>query len=249
MASCWPAAPISSGVLLWEVSSRRSALDRRAAAHLDPAGGLEPRWHAPGRRGRDGHVYVWDAYGWHAAAAAGGTSAGRHERGLESRWDAAGLWGRRQRAWRALRVGGAAAGSVCTPSESRRGGRLRCAWGPSGEVLISGGSDGRLRWWDVQSGECVRVQEAHQGTVQALKVSPDGSKLASCGDDGAITLWDLESGEHLRTLRRDRPYERLNITGVRGLTDAQRATLRALGAFENGPAFAASPTQERTSTP
>jgi WD40 repeat protein len=69
--------------------------------------------------------------------------------------------------------------------------------------------------------------------VQALKVSPDGSRLASCGNDGAITIWDLHSGEHLRTLRRDRPYERLNITGIRGLTEAQKATLRALGAVED----------------
>jgi hypothetical protein len=45
-------------------------------------------------------------------------------------------------------------------------------------------------------------------------------------------LWDLHSGEHLQTLRRDRPYERLNITGIRGLSEAQKASLRALGAFE-----------------
>jgi len=68
--------------------------------------------------------------------------------------------------------------------------------------------------------------------VQALKVSPDGSMLASCGDDGAIHIWELERGEHLRTLRRDRPYERLDITGIRGLTQAEIATLRALGAVE-----------------
>jgi len=106
-------------------------------------------------------------------------------------------------------------------------------WAPSGQRLISGDSDGRLRWWEVESGQCVRVQQAHQGTVQALKVSPDGSRLASCGDDGAINIWDLERGEHRRTLRRDRPYERLEITGIRGLTEAQKATLHALGAIEN----------------
>ena len=45
-------------------------------------------------------------------------------------------------------------------------------------------------------------------------------------------MWDLESGERLRRLRRDRPYERLNITGVKGLTQAEIASLRGLGAIE-----------------
>ena len=106
------------------------------------------------------------------------------------------------------------------------------AWHPVGDRLLTGGSDGRLRWWNLPSGECVWEREAHQGMVQALKVSPDGRRLASCGDDGAVQLWNLQSGEHLHTLRRDRPYERLTITGIRGLTEAQKATLIALGAVE-----------------
>jgi WD40 repeat protein len=104
----------------------------------------------------------------------------------------------------------------------------------AGPHLLSGGSDGMLRWWDLRHGECVRVRKAHQGAVQSLKRSPDGQRLVSCGDDGAIQVWDLESGELRRTLRRDRPYERLDISGVQGLTDAQRASLRALGAVEDG---------------
>ncbi len=106
------------------------------------------------------------------------------------------------------------------------------AWSPSGTQLLSGSSDGMLRWWDLQHGECVRVRKAHQGAVQSLKSSPDGQRLASCGDDGAIQVWDQESGERLRTLRRDRPYERMDISGVKGLTEAQKASLRALGAVE-----------------
>ena len=58
-------------------------------------------------------------------------------------------------------------------------------------------------------------------------------EVATTGGDGAITLWNLHSGEHLRTLRRDRPYERLDITGIRGVTQAQKASLRALGAMES----------------
>jgi hypothetical protein len=33
-------------------------------------------------------------------------------------------------------------------------------------------------------------------------------------------------------LRRDRPYERLNITGIKGLTDAQKFALKMMGAIE-----------------
>jgi WD40 repeat protein len=107
------------------------------------------------------------------------------------------------------------------------------AWSSTEELLLSGGSDGDIRWWNMQSGERLRVQKGHQGAVQSLSVSPDGHKLASCGDDNAIQIWDLQEGQHLLTLRHDRPYERLNISGVKGLTEAQKATLRALGAIES----------------
>ena len=106
------------------------------------------------------------------------------------------------------------------------------AWGSDTTIVVSGGVDGTVRWWNVGSSAPVRECEAHQGTVQSLRRSPDGTKLASCGDDGAIIVWDLHSGEHLQTLRRDRPYERLDITGLTGITDAQRASLLALGAVE-----------------
>ncbi len=108
------------------------------------------------------------------------------------------------------------------------------AWDATGNLLISGGSDGILRWWDMQSGTCVKERETHQAMIHALRISPDGHKLASCGDNGAIMIWDLHSFEHLQTLRYDRPYERLNITGIKGLTEAQKGTLQALGAIEKG---------------
>ncbi len=76
------------------------------------------------------------------------------------------------------------------------------------------------------------VRDAHRAAVQSVRRSPDGTKLASCGDDGAIMLWDIFNGVQLQALRRDRPYERLNIAGVKGLTEAQMASLRSLGAIE-----------------
>jgi hypothetical protein len=47
---------------------------------------------------------------------------------------------------------------------------------------------------------------------------------------------DVQTGECLKTLQPERPYERMNITGATGLTKAQKATLRALGAIET-PAY------------
>jgi hypothetical protein len=44
-------------------------------------------------------------------------------------------------------------------------------------------------------------------------------------DDGTVRLWDALRGTASRTLRSDRPYERLDITGLTGVTGAQRATL------------------------
>lgn len=104
------------------------------------------------------------------------------------------------------------------------------AWGVSAEMVISGDGDGRLRWWNLQRNACVLMREAHAGAVESLNRSPDGTKLASCGDDGAIMVWDLSSGERLQTLRRDRPYERMDITGLTGISAAQHSALLGLGA-------------------
>jgi WD40 repeat protein/DNA-binding XRE family transcriptional regulator len=106
------------------------------------------------------------------------------------------------------------------------------AWDPTGEVLVSGGSDGTLRWWEVASGTCLYARQRHQGWVRALKISPDGKRVASCGQDGLIMVWNMQRAEPLGALRRDRPYERLNITETKGLTQAQKASLHALGAVE-----------------
>jgi len=72
----------------------------------------------------------------------------------------------------------------------------------------------------------------HDNRVRTLAFSPDGARLVSGSDDGTMKLWEIETSTCLQTLRSDRPYERMDITGVKGLTDAQRATLKTLGAIE-----------------
>jgi WD40 repeat protein/transcriptional regulator with XRE-family HTH domain len=221
-------------VQVWEVSSGT----RQWIAREQPASVRRVAWSPDGTRlasaGDDGIVAVWNA------------SDGvllKQLRGHQGKVNDV-AWSRDGK-WLASGGGGRDSGELFV-WDMHSGERVRVlsghpgivyavAWSPTGAVLVSGGSDGCFRSWDRQSGECMQMRQAHQGTVQSLKVSPDGRSLASCGDDGAISIWELESGVHLRTLRRDRPYERLDISGVKGLTQAQKTSLRVLGAIESVP--------------
>ena len=103
-------------------------------------------------------------------------------------------------------------------------------WSLEKDILVSAGTDGTLRWWNPEQGSNLATVQAHEAWARAVRVSPDGKTVASCGEDGVIQIWDMLSHQHLATLRADRPYERLDISETGGLTNAQQAALRALGA-------------------
>lgn len=103
---------------------------------------------------------------------------------------------------------------------------------PQGHVLASGSFDRTVRLWDIYTGKCLSVLQGHTDHICSVAFSPDGAWLASAGDDGTIRLWDSQTTECLHVLRPARPYEGMQITGVRGLTEAQKETLRALGAID-----------------
>ncbi len=108
---------------------------------------------------------------------------------------------------------------------------FRVVWSPDGRLLLGGGSAGTVHWWDVASGVEIQRHESHQGWVRSLGTSPDGAMLLSSGEDGVIHLWDIDHAELIKKLRIDRPYERMDITDLIGVSTAQRAALLALGAI------------------
>jgi len=225
------------GLQMWDTTTHSR---RWVGRTIDPIWIDDVAWSSDGTRlassSDDGGVYLWDA--------ANGMQLqrlqGHHGRVIAVAWSPDGnrlasCGGREGRG--ELFVWNAQSGECVRALREQSEIVSAIAWNPSKDLLVSGGSDGTLHWWDARSGECIKIQTAHRGTVQSIKISPDARWLASCGDDGAIMIWDLQSAEHLRTLRQDRPYERLNITGIKGLTDAQKSTLRALGATEEGATF------------
>jgi len=107
------------------------------------------------------------------------------------------------------------------------------AFSPDGKTLASGSYAQTVRLWGVSSGQCLHTLQGHSHWVPSVAFSPDGKILASSDYDGTIKLWNIWMGECFKAVRSERPYERMIITGVMGLTDAQKATLRALGAIDN----------------
>jgi WD40 repeat protein len=113
------------------------------------------------------------------------------------------------------------------------GSLLGVALSADGRLLTSSSHDGTVRLWEVPSGQPLATLQGHTGGVQGVALTRDGRLLASGGLDGTVRLWEPSSGACLRVLRSDRRYERVDITGLTGVTEAQRAALLHLGAIDH----------------
>jgi WD40 repeat protein/transcriptional regulator with XRE-family HTH domain len=140
-----------------------------------------------------------------------------------------------------VRLWEAGSGRPLATLQGHMGVVLGVALSRDGQLVASASFDRTVRLWEAASGRLLATLQEHTGAVWGVALSGDGRLLASGGDDGTVRLWEAGSGACLRTLRADRRYERLNITGLTGVTEAQRAAFLALGAIEQPPASSSVP--------
>jgi WD40 repeat protein len=103
---------------------------------------------------------------------------------------------------------------------------------PQGNLLASGSQDRTLKLWDLQQGASIKTLQGHTSPICSVTFDPEGHLLVSSSEDGTIRLWNIHTGECLKVLQADRPYEGMDISGVTGLSEAQKVSLRVLGAIE-----------------
>ncbi|PSB47424.1 hypothetical protein C7B80_09555 [Cyanosarcina cf. burmensis CCALA 770] len=104
------------------------------------------------------------------------------------------------------------------------------AFSPDSQTLASSSQDCTLKLWDVSTGECLKTLPGHTGWIWSVAWSQDNQTLASGSEDETIRLWDRKTGECVKILRAEKLYERMNITGITGLTQVIVTTLKVLGA-------------------
>lgn len=104
------------------------------------------------------------------------------------------------------------------------------AWSPDGSKIASSSWDTTVKIWNAQHYESVCTLTGHTNAVAGLTWSPDGRLVASGSDDETVRLWDPERELCLDVLQITPLYQGTNIAQVKGLTEAQLASLQILGA-------------------
>jgi WD40 repeat protein/transcriptional regulator with XRE-family HTH domain len=115
-------------------------------------------------------------------------------------------------------------------------GHTGAVWGVAvsagGQLLASGGVDRTVRLWETRTGRPRALLTGHTGAVWDVALSASGELVASSSYDGTVRVWAVSSGACLHVLRPERRYERMDISGLTGISPAQHTALLALGAVE-----------------
>ena len=125
---------------------------------------------------------------------------------------------------------------------------LAMAVHPNGKIIAAGGRDHITRLVAVETWRGDRGTARPSAHGRSRRLHPGGGwhganehrLLVTAGHDETIKLWEVSADRQQRqvrrvclaTLRAPGPYAGMNITGVTGISEAQKAALMALGAVE-----------------
>ncbi|MDB9528577.1 NACHT domain-containing protein [Oscillatoria sp. CS-180] len=102
-----------------------------------------------------------------------------------------------------------------------------------GQILVTGSDDCLVKMWNSKNGKCLATFEGHLSSIRSIQFNAKGDKIISADENGLIKIWNIRDGSCIRTLKRIKPYQEMNITGTKGLTETVKNTLKSLGAIEN----------------
>lgn len=103
---------------------------------------------------------------------------------------------------------------------------------PDGRLLAcSSHDDATWQLWDSETGECLHVLSKSTPSLWSARLSADGTTLVGAYSR-AIEVWDAATGTRRQTLRTDKPYYGMKISGITGVSPAAIETLKLLGAIE-----------------
>lgn len=106
----------------------------------------------------------------------------------------------------------------------------------SNDIIATGGKDSTIRIWKIcdetSKSQCIKVLEGHKSWVVSLAYVPETSRLFSCSADETVKVWDTNTFECINEFHIDKPYDKSDISKVRGLSDSIKESLLRLGAIE-----------------
>jgi WD40 repeat protein len=231
-------------VRVWDSSTGRAVSTFHGHTGVVWSVALSADGHLVASSGEDGTVRLWDTASGHALATLRDHTDGIRSVALSSDGHLLASGGGDG----ILQVWDAISRQLVTTLQAHAGAVGGLALSADGHLLASGGDDGKVRLWSLarvygSRGSTFGTQatgiwrplatlQGHASAVLGLALSADGHLVASGSLDGTVKLWESSGGACLRTFRTERHYERLDITGLSGITAAQHAALLALGAVE-----------------
>lgn len=104
-----------------------------------------------------------------------------------------------------------------------------------GQFLAYGCYNGTIYVWNINNHKSMEIlsEQLQFSSAWSLAFSSDSNLLVVGREQEIVQLLDIRTGQIIQSFQGDRPYERMNISGVRGLTSSTITSLQELGAYNS----------------